>query len=118
MPRIAAPPPPSLPQATARANAVDMCLTKFETAITNVNHALDMVQRNDRAQVGAHADGLAALRELTAAFNRIRLFPPFSDPVDPQAETAVIRRRVETKLVCGYCDCVGHLAAACPKLPH
>lgn len=113
MSRIA--PPPSLPQATARANAVDVCLTKFETAITNVNHALDMVQRNDRAQVGAHAEGLAALRELMAAFNRIRLFPPFSDPVDPQAETAVIRRAAAR---CGYCDMVGHLTAACPQLAH
>lgn len=111
-------PAPTLAQAEARANAVDVCLAKFATAITNVNHAVGMIQKDDRCQIAAHAEGLAALRELVAAFNRLRLFPPFSKPVDSQAETTVIRRKVEAKLVCGYCDCAGHIASACPKLPH
>lgn len=109
---------PTLPQAEARANALEALQNKFGSTIVTLNHSLDMLQRNDRLQVAAHAEGLAALRELIAAFNRLRLFPPFSEAVDPKAITTVIRRKVETKLVCGYCDLVGHLASACPQLPH
>lgn len=109
---------PTLPQAEARANAIAACGKAFAVAAESINHAINLLQRDDDAQEQAYAAARLTLRELTTAFNRLSLFPPMAEFVDPKADTAVIRRRVEAKLVCGYCDCVGHIASACPKIPH
>lgn len=109
---------PSLPQAEARANAITACGRALALAADSIAHAVALLQRDDDNQALAYAQGKLLLRDLQTAYNRLSLFPPMTEPVDPKADTAVIRRKVEPKLVCGYCDCAGHIASACPKLPH